>query len=320
MASEENDLYLIETSEASNTEDSQETIDEASVMKAFGEVLGDTISKSMNEMAREQIKKNVAIYMDYDNVYWTLKKKYGHDPDNSDPAKNIFLRLWEIYGQDNIRTFRAYADFEKVATNLTSLQKKRVQIRHVYSNDKSGDIRKNASDIELCIDLIESTYKDSSITCYVVVTADSDMIPILSRLMYKGKRVELYYLSSAMPEHIDMTSFAHHSVDLLDFLEVEIPDENVHDYINDALDFIDRWEKTATSERWLGAGWLKGQLVEKLKITDETASKLIEYLQTNDIIANTSRQTSFGVKQSISITDAGQQLFAGLQEAAASKK
>ena len=76
---------------------------------------------------------------------------------------------------------------------MKELQEQRVQIRNVYGNGKEEKYRKNASDIELSIDVLESYYRDKDIDTYVIVTADSDMIPIMSRMMYKGKDVHLFY-------------------------------------------------------------------------------------------------------------------------------
>lgn len=269
-----------------------------------------------------QVKfKNVAIFVDYDNVYWTLMKNYQHDPDHEDPSKNLFHQLWANYGHDNIRSFRAYADFEKIRTQLTSLQKQRIQIRHVYSNGKDDNNRKNSSDIELCIDAIESTYKEEKISCYVIVTADSDMIPLLSRLMYKGKRVELYYLSNAAAKHTDITSYADYSCDLLDFLNVDILEFDLNKYIIDALLKVQAWwnlnEKT---DFFLGKRWLNTEL-QKMGLPEIYVSELLEKLQIDEFLHEVNKETSSGVKKSIALTDKGIALLAEAQaEAAATKE
>lgn len=168
----------------------------------FSEMMSLSTEKAFSNLNKKNKLDNVAIFVDYDNVYWTLMNNYSHDPNHDDPSKNLFHKLWSRYGQDKVRTFRAYADFEKIKTQLTSLQKKRIQIRHVYSNGKEGDKRKNSSDIELCIDAIEHTYKDPNVSCYVFVTADSDMIPIISRMTYKSKQVELFFIFQIL--HLNM--------------------------------------------------------------------------------------------------------------------
>ncbi|MFD2442529.1 NYN domain-containing protein [Bacillus sp. CGMCC 1.16607] len=275
------------------------------MMGLLGDIFGNTTEKTVRAMNNKSKLDNVAIFVDYDNVYWTLENNYKHNPDSDDSAKNLFVQLWERYKQDNVRTFRAYADFQKIKTSLTSLQKKRVQIRHVYSNEKQGDHRKNSSDIELCIDAIESTYKDPNISCYVFVTADSDMIPILSRLMYKGKRVELFYLSKALPKHIDMTTYAHYSQDLLEFINIEDNVIDIENYIYAAILFIQNWQdQFKNTDKFLGVSWLRNSLSTELRIPPNDCSALIEKLRTENLIDDEAKILSNGTsKSSIILTE-----------------
>lgn len=300
--------------EVESQPDSVETLD------FLSDLLGATTEKTVKSMVTKEKMDNVAIFIDYDNVYWTLENNYKHDPDSADDNKNLFVQLWERYKQDNVRTFRAYADFQKIKTSLTSLQKKRVQIRHVYSNEKNGDHRKNSSDIELCIDAIENTYKDPNISCYAFVTADSDMIPILSRMMYKGKRVELFYLSNALPKHIDMTTYAHYSQDLLEFINVEAKTIDIDAHIIESLMFIEKWHaKYHNSDFFLGAPWLRGELSKELKIPPNDCSTLLEKLRTEKLIDDEVKTLSDGTsKSSIVLTEKASQLITK-GEVAASK-
>ena len=145
----------------------------------------------MNEQILKDINdalagiNNVCIFVDFDNLYYTMRN-YAVDVTNNQYDVCHFLN--ECYGKDKIRGFRAYADFEQVNVSLRKLQENRVQIRNVYGNNKDDKYRKNASDIELSIDAIEMTYRNNDIDTYVIVTSDSDMIPIMSRLKYKGEK------------------------------------------------------------------------------------------------------------------------------------
>ncbi|MGW9128121.1 NYN domain-containing protein [Paenibacillus chitinolyticus] len=229
---------------------------------------------------------NVAIFVDYDNVYWTLNKGYMHDPDCPEESKNLFEKLTTTYNRNNIRVFKAYADYEQIKSNLTSLQKKRIQIRHVYANGKKEQGRKNSSDIELCLDAIELCNENPNISCFVFVTADSDMIPIMSRLMYKGKRVELYSISSATSKQFDMNRYAHRYVDLLDFLGIEAKAYDLDALIEPALRAIKGWtDKFETdSSRFLGDPALRDLFQKDLGIPQDTGSQLIERLEVEKLI------------------------------------
>lgn len=246
---------------------------------------------------------------------------YNHDPNNEDLNKNLIYKLWEKYGSDHVRTFRVYADFEKIKSNLTSLQKQRVQIRHVYSNDKDGDRRKNSSDIELCIDAIENTYKDPSVSCYVFVTADSDMVPIMSRLMYKGKRVELFYLSDAAPKHTDITNYCHYSEDLLNFVNVEKEEVNPELYWEETIKFIMDWENRFkdNDNYYLGAPYIRDKVSNKLNFPPKIASVVIEQLEVEGFITTINKDFKGSKKQSYTVTEKGKSKFVfSVDEVAAS--
>ncbi|MCY0874939.1 MAG: NYN domain-containing protein, partial [Firmicutes bacterium] len=245
-------------------------------------------------------KTNVAVFVDYDNVYWTLMNRYRHDPDHEDPARNLFDRIWEQYGLDNIRMFKAYADFEQVDANLTSLQKKRIQIRHVYANGKNEDKAKNASDIELSIDAMETSYSDPNISCYVFVTADSDMIPIMSRMLYRGKYVELFYVEDAIAKHTDIRNYAHQSYDLLQFLHVDVSPKNPGDYVEEALTYISEWHaQPANKSKNLGPKWLRDGLADYLAIPSNTASQVIDLLHRGNYIREELRTNEYGTHKNI---------------------
>jgi uncharacterized LabA/DUF88 family protein len=285
------------------------------------EFFGRAMGTFFNDMATQSKYKNVAIFVDYDNVYWTLMNNYQHNPDHDDPEKNLFEKLWAKYGVDNVRTFKAYADFDRIETELTSLQKKRVQIRHVYSKGKDDKSKKNSSDIELCIDAIESTYKDEKISCYVIVTADSDMIPLLSRLMYKGKRVELYYVPDGVSKHIDITTYAHYSQNILEFLNVEIKEYNIQDYIIPALEFIQQWwdRNKEKEDRFLGAGWLVEKFEKIFSLPSTYASRLLDQLQIQDYVHQVNKKFKGEMKPSLALTKKGEEyLSAAMTEVAPS--
>ena len=70
--------------------------------------------------------KDIAIFIDLDNVYYGLKK-YHMDPDHPEPDHNLFLRLQQYYGKDSIRMMEAYADFELLDISMMSLNKHQMQ-------------------------------------------------------------------------------------------------------------------------------------------------------------------------------------------------
>lgn len=108
--------------------DDEEQANRIEAYSFFSDMMGKSTETALLAMNKKNKMENVAIFVDYDNVYWTLMNNYSHDPNDSNPTKNLFDRLWSRYGQEHVRTFRSYADFEKIKTQLTSLQKREFKL------------------------------------------------------------------------------------------------------------------------------------------------------------------------------------------------
>lgn len=131
----------------------------------------------------------VAIFVDYDNVYITLDQYYQKSSDKICLATDIINKIKECFPKDSILMTKAFADFQKVNTTLTILQKNQVELRHVYSTSS----RKNASDIAMVISVIKSIYSNEHIDKYVIVSSDSDMLPLINEIQYFNKDVFVIY-------------------------------------------------------------------------------------------------------------------------------
>lgn len=225
---------------------------------------------------------NVCILVDYDNLYHSMRE-YGVNV--SSDEYNFCQFINEIYGKEKIRTFRAYADFEQVNVSLRNLQEQRVQIRNVYGNNKEDKYRKNASDIELSMDAIEMTHRESNIDTYVIVTSDSDMIPVMSRLKYKGKKIHLYYTSSNVSQTTHFNSYCDFSCDLMLLFNINIERKSPEYWFEQVKQFINNWhiENNAPGKR-LGFKWLRDGLSETLFLPKDFVEKIIEKMKDENII------------------------------------
>jgi len=244
-----------------------------------GEILKDIIEK-----VKTASVSNVGIFVDFDNVYYGLKDL---GVDLKDDNYCVFQLMNTIYGKDTIRTMRAYADFDQVTDiSFKMLQEKRVQIRNVYGNGKEEQYRKNASDIELSIDAMETYYKNSNIDTYVFITADSDMIPIMSRLVYKGKKVHLFYLGNNTSQYQRITDYADINCDLVKLFELSLERKEASYWKSQALQSITDWyADEKNGGKTLGGKWLNDLFKEKLHISSTIASKIISYLTDNSLIS-----------------------------------
>ena len=226
--------------------------------------------------------ENVAIFIDFDNIYYSLRD-YGVNLENDDYC--IFTLMNKIYTFNKIRTMRAYADYDQIKVSFKKLKEKRVQIKNVYGNGKEESHRKNASDIELSIDALDAYYRNSSIDTFVFITSDSDMIPIMSRLIFKGKKVHLYYIENKVSHYQNLTGFNHVKNDLAKLFKLD-EKRLENDYWKDqAIKIIKEWyNDEKNKEKSLGGKWLNDILSEKLFLSSERVRGLIDFLVDNKLI------------------------------------
>lgn len=214
---------------------------------------------------------NVCILIDYDNLFHTMKR---YAVDVTDEKYDICKFFNNIYGMNKIRTFKAYADFDQVDVSLRKLQEQRVQIRNVYGNNRNDKYRKNASDIELSIDAIESTYKDPNIDTYIIVTSDSDMIPIMSRLKYKGKQIHLFYTSQNASQTVKFDSYCDFSCDILKLFKIDVAKGTIEYWFNGIIQQISDWYSKNPNKNY-GFTWLKRDVAGQNNITEQYASEIL---------------------------------------------
>ena len=220
---------------------------------------------------------HTGIFVDYDNIYYSLKE-YGVDPENEDYC--VFSLMNHIYTMDRIRTMRAYADYDQINVSLKRLQEMRVQIKNVYGNGLEEEYRKNASDIVLSVDALEMYYRCPMIDTFVFLTSDSDMIPIMSRLMYKGRRVHLFCLGASTSRHQDLSRFCHVFCDLLPLFQIDPARKEPSYWQKGALCEIENWYAGRKNETMLlGGKWLNRLLCQKYGLSSHAAGRLITYLR-----------------------------------------
>ncbi len=128
---------------------------------------------------------DVAIYMDYENLFYALKnihQKY--------PQFDLILEKCREFGRITIA--RAYADWTEFGTithalYINSFEPVYVPTKHYGEADKSA--KKNAVDVQVAIDAIECLYANPQISTYILITGDRDFIPVVNSIRRQGKRV-----------------------------------------------------------------------------------------------------------------------------------
>ena len=158
----------------------------------------------------------------------------------------------------------------------------RIQIRNVYGNNRNDQFRKNASDIELSMDAIEMTHRESNIDTYVIVTSDSDMIPVMSRLKYKGKTVHLFYASENSSQVTHFESYCDVSCDLIKLFDIDTSVGSPNYWYQTVIDIVNNWHNDEKNKKYtLGFNWLKKQIISICNISELYAIEII-----NDMIQN----------------------------------
>ena len=112
---------------------------------------------------------NVAVLIDYENV--------GLD--------SIQYLLDQLSDMGRIIVKRAYADWSVERNKRDQLLELGIEAVHHFRSTTSG---KNSSDIRLAIDAVDLLH-NANLDTFVIVSADSDFVPLVSRMRAAGKIV-----------------------------------------------------------------------------------------------------------------------------------
>jgi len=139
---------------------------------------------------------HVALFIDYENIHWTMVREYNLEPEIS----RFITVLRERAGQlGHVSYVAAYADFDNPDFRglQTEFQRNNVETRHVFSKTYSDSTRKNAADIEMSLDAQEMAWSKEDIQTFVLVCGDRDFIPVVKRLQQRGKGVHIIGLRAS---------------------------------------------------------------------------------------------------------------------------
>lgn len=157
---------------------------------------------------------NTLILVDYDNVFVTLKNNY-RDFKQPNIMYDVITKIKEYYADDNVLSCRLFADFQRVQISeegYNILRKAHVEIEHVFNG-------KNASDVILMINCMKYMMQYPHIDKIVLVSSDSDLVPIFHEVKLLNKQLEVLYFdintSDEHKKHMAETNIIHHSIETL---------------------------------------------------------------------------------------------------------
>lgn len=235
--------------------------------------------------------KNIAVFWDLDNVHLTIQEKFGAQEDY---LSNLIDKVFELFNGDSIRIFRAYADFEKIIKVQSKIQKKRVTPKHVFSSNSGSDNRKNASDIELCLDALEVAISNKEIDYFVIISADKDMIPLMHRLRYYNKYTHLIYLKEAIADDQLILEFVNTYSAIEDLIALHkvstdgLTEDQLKELSKDAVEIVNNfYERNKEKPNlFFGIPFYKEDMITKKGHSGDVALKILEYCIDNGILCS----------------------------------
>ena len=117
---------------------------------------------------------------------------------------------------------RAYADWSKASTRSDQMLELGIEAKHYFRATNSG---KNASDICLAIDAIDLLHR-SPVDTFVIVSSDTDFVPLVSSLRAAGKTVIGAGRRGAVSPGLV------HSCDRYIYLDADKPTAQTHSTLN----------------------------------------------------------------------------------------
>ena len=132
----------------------------------------------------EDVKTNVAIYIDYENIHKTLLRS------KTNMLRNGFfekLRSWCSKNKKRIVQTQVYCNFDVEdlyqSHHQTTLQNYGVETIHTSNQGK------NYADLKMSIDVLTSMYSNDNIDEFIIVSNDKDMIPLLNSIRANKRNV-----------------------------------------------------------------------------------------------------------------------------------
>lgn len=232
--------------------------------------------------------RQVAVFLDLDNIYWGLSNFYG--PNTEEMIMQIIDKIWDTYKDDKVRIFSAYADFERIPRIQTEIQRKRVTTKHVFGNQHRNDMVRNAVDLELSLDALETLIKFPDIDCYAITSADKDMIPLMNRVKYYGKSVHLFFLDAFIAADSSVLDYADEAISLellLGLDPIKMGSINIEALVLQGVSLVNSFylRNAGKPKMYLGREFFITEAMTVLKITRKNAIDLLELCLNKDCLA-----------------------------------
>jgi uncharacterized protein (TIGR00288 family) len=188
-----------------------------------------------NDNGAERPKKDVALFLDFENVYISVRQVYNQNPNFEALAEKA-----DEFGRVIIS--RAYADwyrYQRITNALYANGIEPVYVPTYYygQNPQHSNAIKNSVDIHMTIDAMRTLYTHDNIQTYIFITGDRDFIPLMNAIRQYGKECIVVGVAEAASSHLaqsaDQFFFYHQIVEgLLPEARVRDPFEGLIESVN----------------------------------------------------------------------------------------
>lgn len=165
----------------------------------------------------------VAIFIDYENVYWGLINQYNFKPQ---VPHLISLILKEVAKDGNLLIKNAYADWERMEFHGAQSAFKKAGVEPAFTLSKKTvkgavSVWKETADAALMLDAQETMYERPDVDQFVLVTGDRGCLDLIHRLASRGKKVKICALESAIATELSDAVGAENVISIEKLLGIE---------------------------------------------------------------------------------------------------
>jgi uncharacterized protein (TIGR00288 family) len=130
--------------------------------------------------SEKQIQNTIAVFIDFENIYYSSLNNYGEEPDLM-----IIRNLCEKKG--GIASIQAFGDWVRFNEQINSLQTSGIQ--PVFTPLSHAE--KSSADTYICVYAMKLLMQNQNINTIILVSGDRDFIPLLNELRSLGKNTFL---------------------------------------------------------------------------------------------------------------------------------
>ncbi len=220
----------------------------------------------------------LAVYMDIENAFPEF---------SGGKLRYVFDRL---AGIGSIAVCRGYADWSKLGHRSNVALEWNVSTVHLFVR---GGARKNAADIAITVDAMEQLYLVPTITTFVIISGDSDLAPLATRIRERGKEVIGISRRDVASEYL--VKACDRFIYLEDLLPQAPKPKAPESWIKIQVKLIKALKETVGADGWAYAAAIKQKLSRTKEGFDEKAAgykTFTQFLESYSSILEVSRSAT----------------------------